>query len=322
MSNPSVENGALEAASPVQNDVPPVPVHFLEQATDIHTDKIQIALVPDTPLPDEPQQEEPSTAEQQPIVANTDEAAPQQASENVETHDVKDIEVVETPVSEPEAGTLTAPPITPTLPTKKPAFTQRKLVSVLLLLLLCAGIVTPLVVAAAEGVHAYATYTSLRTHASNGIHHLLSLKSVFSGVKGHPTEALSDQKLSQARQEVAAARADFTAMQTIIDHTDLIKMVAQYLPQYRSLVTTARAGSQIGIDVSNVGLLLIASATELAPTLRSPLLSNSSTPLVTQGELDVLSSTVTAVLPYLDDIQKQSHDLSLDALPSSIINVH
>lgn len=213
--------------------------------------------------------------------------------------------------------------VLPQLPKAQPA--RRKMVPTLLLVLLLLGIAAPLVLVASEGIHAYTTYTALRTHASNGVHHLLSLKDIFANVKGKPASALDDAKLSQAKQQMNAARADFIEMQSLIDHSQLIQTVTRYLPQYRSQVVTARAASQIGVDVSNTGLTLVAALVVLAPSLRSPLLATTSStqsPLVTQNDLTIIGNTIDAILPYLDDIQQQSHELSLQSLPSSMISAH
>ena len=80
--------------------------------------------------------------------------------------------------------------VLPQLPKAQPA--RRKMVPTLLLVLLLLGIAAPLVLVASEGIHAYTTYTALRTHASNGVHHLLSLKDIFANVKGQPASALDD----------------------------------------------------------------------------------------------------------------------------------
>ncbi len=219
--------------------------------------------------------------------------------------------------------------VLPQLQKAQPA--PRRLVSTLLLLLLLLAIAAPLVLVAGEGIRAYTTYTALRTHASNGVHHLLSLKDIFANVKEQPASALDNAKLTQAKQQMNAARADFIEMQSLIDHSQLLQTVTRYLPQYRSQVITARAASQIGVDVSNTGLSLVAAMIVLAPSLRGPLLANTTSTtstqslqpqLITQNDLTIIGNTLDAILPYLDDIQLQSRDLSLQSLPSSLISEH
>jgi hypothetical protein len=200
-----------------------------------------------------------------------------------------------------------------------------KRLSGIMLALLLVSIAAPLLLVAGEGIHAYTTYTALQSDASNGVHHLLAVKDMFADVKAHPATALEASTLSQAKQEMLSARMDFSQMQLLIDRTALIQTITHYLPQYRLQVTTARAASQIGIDVSNIGLSLFSSAIILAPKLSSPLAGDTKstqTPLITQNDLNVLGSTLDAILPPLDDIQKQAPSLSLDALPESIISLH
>lgn len=208
---------------------------------------------------------------------------------------------------------------------KKGNAPRGKRLSGIMLALLLVSIATPLLLVAGEGIHAYTTYTALRSDASNGVHHLLAVKDLFAGVKVHPAHALEASTLSQAKQQLLSARTDFSQMQLLIDHTALLQTITQYLPQYRPQVTTARAASQIGIDISNIGLSLFSAAIILAPKLSNPLVgatTGTQTPLITQSDLDVLGSTLDVILPPLDDIQKQAPSLSLDALPESIISPH
>lgn len=218
------------------------------------------------------------------------------------------------------AGTITGPGSV--LIQKKHHSLSHRWPSVILIAVLLIGVVTPLVFATIAGASAYSTYTSLRSHANNGVKHLLSVKNTFTGAGSHPTGALSTTKLAKAKNEFLAARTDFTQMQFLIDHTALIQTITQYLPQYRPQVTTARAASQIGIDIADMGSELIDSATILAPRLNGPLLSNANTPLLTPSDLNVIRGTINTILPLLNDIQTQTPLLSLDALPSSIISPH
>ncbi len=227
-------------------------------------------------------------------------------------------------LDEPTTGPMLVPLIE-----KKAHAPRGKRLSGFMLVLLLASIAIPLLLVAGEGIHAYTTYTALRSDASNGVHHLLAVKGLFVGAKAHPASVVEVSTLSQAKQEMLRARTDFAQMQLLIDHTALLQTITHYLPQYRPQVTTARAASQIGIDISNIGLSLFSAAIILAPKLITATTgamnvaptTSTPAPLITQSDLDLLGTTLDAMLPSLDDIQKQAPSLSLDALPESIISL-
>ncbi len=198
--------------------------------------------------------------------------------------------------------------------------TRERVIAVTLLLIFLLALVTPLVVVTSYGVSAYNTYSSLRVHASSAVHHLLAVKTLFTGAKAHPSSLLDNQKLLQAQQDFAAARSDFDVVQHLLTHTQIISLVSNYFPAYRPLILTAQAGSEIGKDVSQVGQVLAGTAITLAPNLRSGLGANSKTPLITAADLSLVNSTITTILPLLDDIQSQVPYLSLDAVPSSLLS--
>ncbi|MBV9613822.1 MAG: DUF4012 domain-containing protein, partial [Ktedonobacteraceae bacterium] len=151
-----------------------------------------------------------------------------------------------------------------------------------------------------------------------GVQHLLNVKTIFTGASSHPTSVLDPGKLTRARQEIVAAHDDFVQVQLLIDNTSLIHTITQYLPQYRPQVTSVRSASQVGIDATLIGEQVMATAIKLAPKFRSPLLSTAPhTPLVTESDLELIGSTINAVMPFLNDIQAQSRILSLQALPIS-----
>ncbi|HZS75098.1 MAG TPA: DUF4012 domain-containing protein [Ktedonobacteraceae bacterium] len=219
-------------------------------------------------------------------------------------------------VTSAESGTSGAtgglPAASPPARPKKPRMMHAALFSVMLL-----GILLPLGFTVGFGVTAYATYSDLRNQAHSGLQHLLNVKTIFTGVKAHPSGFLDTGRLHKAQQEFAAARVDFSQLQAKIDHSPVIYEALYSFPQYLPMVSTARAASQIGIDATDLGKLLTSTALVLAPTFRGPLLTNSSKPLVTQDMLNLVGSTITRMLPLLNNIQQQSRLLSIDSLPIS-----
>ncbi len=196
--------------------------------------------------------------------------------------------------------------------------TRYWVLSVALLLLLMAAILTPLIMVVSYGVNAYATYNLLRAHAYGGVQHLLTVKTIFTGASSNPAGIFNPSKLTRARQEIVAAHDDFVQVQILLNTTPLIHTVTQYLPQYGPEVASVRAVSQVGIDTTLIGEQVVALALKLAPNLQGPLLSsNVHTPLVTASDLTLIGSTISAVMPYLNDIQAQSHNISLQDLPIS-----
>lgn len=203
---------------------------------------------------------------------------------------------------------------------------QHKVMSLLLLVVLVAGISVPIVEGILYGIHAYSTYTALRSYAYDGVQHLLNVKAIFiapkttsSSAASNTSKLLDADTLLRAKKELNAAHNDFTQVQFLIDHTSLISLVEQYAPQYRSQITSARAASQVGVDVSNIGQTLINTAIVLAPRFRGPLLNSSQTPLVTSADLTIVGSTLDTIMPYVDDMQRQARNMSLAALP---VNAH
>ena len=211
-----------------------------------------------------------------------------------------------------------SPPIYELNIPQKRRFTRYWILSVALLVLLLVAIFTPLIMLASYAANAYATYNLLRAHAYGGVEHLMTVKTIFTGTSSDPTSVLDQSKLLRARQEIVAAHDDFVQVQLLIDNTSLIRTVTQYLPQYRPQVSSARAASQVGIDATLIGEQIMSTVLTLAPKFQNILLSsNAHTPLITESDLELIGSTITAIMPYLNDIQAQTHTLSLQDLPIS-----
>src|SRR6266536_3491378 len=202
-------------------------------------------------------------------------------------------------------------------PLHKPRSTRYRVISRILLAILLLGILVPIIIAIGYGISGYTTYNEIRSQAQSGVQHLLNIKTIFTGVKAHPSGFLDNNKLSRSRQEFGAAYIDFQQVEYKIDHTSLIQSITKYFPQYLTQVRSARAVSQIGMDISIIGQQLTATALSLAPTFRGSLLTSTTKPLVTQQILDLVGATIGGILPKLNDIQTQSRFISLDALPVS-----
>lgn len=217
-----------------------------------------------------------------------------------------------------EAPTATIPALRPDDVKKRkrrPYSKRRRVITLAVLAVLLAGVLVPAGFLIAYGVSGYQTYVALKDQAHDGVDHLLNVKTIFTGVKTHPSGFLDTGKLLRARQQLDAAQTDFEQLQYKIDHTPIIATATSYFPQFIPQVQTARAASRIGVDVTHMGQELISTALFLAPTFRGPLLTNSSKPLVTQEMLNLVGTTISDLLPRLTDIQLQSRQLSLNSLP-------
>jgi len=200
---------------------------------------------------------------------------------------------------------------------RRPRSRRRRIVTLSLVALILLGIAIPAGIAISYGISAYSTYNELKNQAHDGVQHLLNVKTIFTGVKSHPSSVLDTTKLHSSDQELGAALKDFQQLSYKIDHTALIHTFTSYFPQYASEVQTARAASQIGMEVASMGQEVISTALILAPSFHGSLLGSSSTPLVTQDMLNLVGGTIDELLPQLTVVQQQASTLSLNSLPVS-----
>ena len=201
--------------------------------------------------------------------------------------------------------------------TARPPRTRRqRILSWALLLVILTAVLIPAILLVNFGISAYTTYHELSNQAHSAVNHLMDAKNVFSsGRNGHVSGLFDPAKLSQAQQDFAASGRDFQQLQNQLKQSSTLHTITTYFPQYRTTVTSALAGSVIGIDVAAIGQIATSNARTVAPALSGPLLATSGKPLVTQPVLNTIGTTVNQVAPLLDDIEAQSHNVSLDALP-------
>src|SRR5215471_9602769 len=164
-----------------------------------------------------------------------------------------------------DASGVSSQPASFEQPPRKPSSTRHRVISRVLLAILLLGILVPIIVGIGYGISGYITYTQIRSQAQSGMQHLLNVKAIFTGVKAQPTGFLDNNKLNRSQQEFVAAANDFQQVDYKIDHTSLIQSITSYFPQYQAPVRSARAVSQIGIDISEIGQQLTATALTLAP---------------------------------------------------------
>src|SRR5260370_6502338 len=125
--------------------------------------------------------------------------------------------------------------------TKRPK--RRPMLSLALVIALLLAILAPAGIAAGYGISAYQTYNALRNQAHSAVQHLLTVKTIFTGVKTHPSSFLYPTKLHRAQKELAASFQDFQRLRYMLDHTPIINTITSYAPHYTTQVNTARAPS-------------------------------------------------------------------------------
>jgi Protein of unknown function (DUF4012) len=253
------------------------------------------------------------------VATPVESVAPNEESVNRHHSEVTTSVEVE-PVKESAEVTHSSPQTEPVVAVPKkrrPRSKRQRIIIWSMVAVLLISVMIPATYAINYGINAYNTYNLLRNSAYSGVQHLLNVKTTFTGLKTHPTSFLDVTKLHLAQKEFSGAHQDFQQLQYTLDHASVIQTVTQYFSQYRSQVTTARAASQIGMDVATIGTKLVQAALVLAPSFSGPLLSNSGKPLVTPAMLTLIGNTIDYMLPLLNDIQAQSRQLTLSALPVS-----
>lgn len=90
----------------------------------------------------------------------------------------------------PAAPTETKP-VRPTAPTTRRLRKKYRIIHLVLLGIIALSILIPIGFAISYGINAYETYTNLRDTAHDGVQHLLNIKTIFTGIKTHPTSAAS-----------------------------------------------------------------------------------------------------------------------------------
>lgn len=200
---------------------------------------------------------------------------------------------------------------------RRPRTRRQRILTWTLLLIILAAILVPAGFLVNFGINAYNTYHDLSNQAHTAVNQLLAVKTVFSGGKSHYSNLLDPNKLRQAQKDFAASGHDFQQLQNQLEHSDTLKTVTTYFPQYRATLSSALAASVVGIDVAKIGQIATANAIQLAPTFSGPLLAASGKPLVTQSILNTIGTTINQVQPLLNDIQAQAQQISLASLPIS-----
>lgn len=168
------------------------------------------------------------------------------------------------------------------------------------------------------GLAAYSAYSNIRGVALDGVDHLLKVKSLLSVSKSDPMAALNATKLQEAQVEFKGAESDFTQLQGLVNRPDLQSAINQFSPHYGSQLDMAQRLVRVGLDVSRMGNE-VSSVALLGANLvhSSPLATGSTKPLITVADVSAVEGALVHALYYIDDIQTQMSQVSLQELPIS-----
>ncbi len=195
---------------------------------------------------------------------------------------------------------------------------KRKRLHTILATSLIAALLILVALPATLGLAAYSTYSNVRGVAMDGVDRLLKVKTMLSISKSDPLAALNVVKLQQAQVEFQGAESDFIQLQQLLNRPGVQSTVNQFSPQYGSELEMVQRLVRVGLDVSRMGNEVSGVALLGANLLHSsPLSSSSNKPLITVSDVSAIEGALVHALYYIDDIQTQMSQVSLQELPIS-----
>jgi hypothetical protein len=168
------------------------------------------------------------------------------------------------------------------------------------------------------GLAAYSAYDNVSALAHNALDNLLAAKSLLHFSKSDPTAALNTTNLQEAQGDFETSENDFIQLQQLVNRPDIQSAVTQFAPQYASKLGMAQRLVQVGLDVTRMGDELSNVGLIAANILHSsPLSSSSNKPLISPADIETVEAGVTHALYYINDVQAQMSQVSLNELPFS-----
>jgi hypothetical protein len=195
---------------------------------------------------------------------------------------------------------------------------RRKRLRTILATSLIVALLVLVALPAALGLAAYSAYSNVRGVAMDGVDRLLKVKTILSVAKSDPLAALDVTKLQQAQVEFKGAESDFVQLEQLLNRPGIQATVNQFSPKYGSELAMAQRLVRVGLDVSRMGNEVSNVALMGANLLHSsPLSSSSNKPLITVADVSSIEGALVHALYYIDDIQAQMSQVSLQDLPIS-----
>lgn len=194
---------------------------------------------------------------------------------------------------------------------------KRSLVRMISAIVLAVMLVSALI-PVGVGVAAYSAYTNIKGVATDGVNHLLAVKSLLPASKSDFTSALDAHKLQQAQLDLTKAQGDFLELQGMVNRPDVQSAIRQFAPEYGKDLGMAQHLVQVALDVSRMGDELAGVALLGANIIHgSPLASGSTKPLVTMADITNIEGALVHAQYYINDISTQMNQVSLASIPIS-----
>lgn len=168
------------------------------------------------------------------------------------------------------------------------------------------------------GLAAYSAYNNVSALAHDGINNLLAAKSLLHFSKSDPTAALNTANLQEAQSDFETSENDFGQLQQLVNRPDIQSAVTEFAPQYADKLNMAQRLVQVGLDVTRMGDELSGVGLIAATILHSsPLATGSNKPLISPADIAAVEAGITHALYYINDVQVQMSQVSLNELPIS-----
>lgn len=131
-------------------------------------------------------------------------------------------------------------------------------------------------------------------------------------------KALADPaKLTQARADFEAARANFSQLAVELNSHPTLFYLAGLVPSYARQISEAKAIARAGIDIGALGTEVTTTALTIVRALPQNPLASGDTPLFTPAMFALVQTTLNGAKQLLGDIQTQLAQVDMQDLPVS-----
>ncbi len=139
-----------------------------------------------------------------------------------------------------------------------------------------------------------------------------------SGAAAGSHHGLNSALLQKIRGDLVAAQQDFTELQARLNHPDWVLSLAGDLPYGQGLLTSAKALAAVGIDVSQMGIIMVDSVMPIVTRLHGlKSVLNSPTKLLTQADITRIQGAIAQAAKLLTDVQQRLASVNVNSLPIS-----
>lgn len=171
---------------------------------------------------------------------------------------------------------------------------------------------------------AYTQYTALKALGTDGAHELLAIKTLVgdaiktadpsTGIEGKARAVLQPALMNAMQGHAQIALAKFQQIATMIDQHQGVLWIAQISP-FASKIDEVDAIAHIGIDASQLAILIAQNATAFAPIFQGSLLANTGGPLLTQQQFTLIQTLLPKIQTYVAEIAHLLPSIHVQDLP-------